>query len=290
MHRLPFALPSPKDPFAPLRGRRYNDADLYVLDDVLSALDAHVGKHVFENCIGELRSRGKTVLMATNQLHVLPRSDLVILVKNDAEAREGWLSNVGSFEQLMADTDFAKLMEEVGISEADFQPSLPDPAAEMVSHGLQLLQPLWTVPTAAISHPSPAAQMKTEEPEAEGAEAAAGDSMYAEGKAAEKGSAAGGKEDTLTEAEERNQGEVAWGVYGGEAERDEHTAVPPCASAAILPQRLNAVCVAACPGYIKMAKAQWFFGFTVLFTTGRRPTAATPAGYSLLPCPAAAAG
>lgn len=30
----------------------YNDADLYFLDDPLSAVDSHVGKHIFEKVIG----------------------------------------------------------------------------------------------------------------------------------------------------------------------------------------------------------------------------------------------
>lgn len=70
----------------------YNDADIYILDDVLSALDAHVGKHVFDHCVGELRAAGKTVIMATNQLHVLPKSDMVIFLKHDDETKEGHVS------------------------------------------------------------------------------------------------------------------------------------------------------------------------------------------------------
>ena len=30
----------------------YQDADVYLLDDTLSAVDAHVGKHIFNNVIG----------------------------------------------------------------------------------------------------------------------------------------------------------------------------------------------------------------------------------------------
>ena len=29
----------------------YADADIVLLDDVLSAVDAHVGKHIFDKCI-----------------------------------------------------------------------------------------------------------------------------------------------------------------------------------------------------------------------------------------------
>ena len=31
----------------------YNDADIYLMDDPLSAVDSHVGKHIFEEVIGE---------------------------------------------------------------------------------------------------------------------------------------------------------------------------------------------------------------------------------------------
>lgn len=30
----------------------YSDADVYLLDDPLSAVDAHVAKHIFDNLIG----------------------------------------------------------------------------------------------------------------------------------------------------------------------------------------------------------------------------------------------
>ena len=30
----------------------YQDKDIYLLDDPLSAVDAHVGKHIFEHVIG----------------------------------------------------------------------------------------------------------------------------------------------------------------------------------------------------------------------------------------------
>jgi hypothetical protein len=44
----------------------YNNADIVLLDDVLSAVDAHVGKHIFEKCITGLL-KGKTVLLVTHQ-------------------------------------------------------------------------------------------------------------------------------------------------------------------------------------------------------------------------------
>jgi len=57
----------------------YADADVYLLDDPLSAVDAHVARHLFENLIvGGLQKRGKTVLLATHNLSTLPKCDAVL--------------------------------------------------------------------------------------------------------------------------------------------------------------------------------------------------------------------
>lgn len=47
----------------------YSNRQLYLLDDPLSAVDAHVGKHIFEECIKKAL-RGKTVVLVTHQLQV----------------------------------------------------------------------------------------------------------------------------------------------------------------------------------------------------------------------------
>jgi len=48
----------------------YKQADIYLLDDPLSAVDTHVGKALFEQCItGFLRN--KTVVLVTHQLQYL---------------------------------------------------------------------------------------------------------------------------------------------------------------------------------------------------------------------------
>ncbi|KAI6703375.1 hypothetical protein NL676_012511 [Syzygium grande] len=46
----------------------YSNSDVYIFDDPLSALDAHVGRQVFNSCIKE-ELRGKTRVLVTNQLH-----------------------------------------------------------------------------------------------------------------------------------------------------------------------------------------------------------------------------
>ncbi|KAG0223167.1 hypothetical protein BGW42_006079 [Actinomortierella wolfii] len=86
----------------------YFDADIVLLDDPLSAVDAHVGKYLFKNCIkGALD--GKTRILVTHQLHVLPEVDYVICMKN------GEVVEQGTFQQLMEDQgEFADLMKAHG--------------------------------------------------------------------------------------------------------------------------------------------------------------------------------
>uniref|UniRef100_H2ZGG5 Uncharacterized protein n=1 Tax=Ciona savignyi TaxID=51511 RepID=H2ZGG5_CIOSA len=61
----------------------YSDRDLYLLDDPLSAVDAHVGKHIFFEAIFTfLKSRGKTILFVTHQTQYLLHCDKVFLMKN----------------------------------------------------------------------------------------------------------------------------------------------------------------------------------------------------------------
>jgi len=47
----------------------FSEADIILLDDPLSAVDALVGQHIFTNCIKDLLD-DKTVLFVTHQLQV----------------------------------------------------------------------------------------------------------------------------------------------------------------------------------------------------------------------------
>jgi ABC-type transport system involved in cytochrome bd biosynthesis fused ATPase/permease subunit len=59
----------------------YKDADVYLLDDPLSAVDPHVSKHLFEDCIAGFL-KGKTVILATHQLHHLKQVDHILILNN----------------------------------------------------------------------------------------------------------------------------------------------------------------------------------------------------------------
>ncbi|XP_020554194.1 ABC transporter C family member 12-like isoform X1 [Sesamum indicum] len=86
----------------------YSNSDVYIFDDPLSALDAHVARQVFNNCIKEALG-GKTRVLVMNQLHFLPQVDRIILVS------EGMVKEEGTFEELSKNgTLFKKLMENAG--------------------------------------------------------------------------------------------------------------------------------------------------------------------------------
>jgi ABC-type proline/glycine betaine transport system ATPase subunit len=69
---------------------------VYILDDVLSAVDAHVGKAIFFDCIMKtLKHRKKAVVLATHQVQYLQFADKVLVL--DSEGRQAFF---GSYEQL----------------------------------------------------------------------------------------------------------------------------------------------------------------------------------------------
>jgi ABC-type Mn2+/Zn2+ transport system ATPase subunit len=59
----------------------YKDADVYLLDDPLSAVDAHVGRHLFDDCICDFL-QGKTRLLVTHQLQYLQAADNIVILSN----------------------------------------------------------------------------------------------------------------------------------------------------------------------------------------------------------------
>lgn len=75
----------------------YSQADIYLLDDPLSAVDSHVGKHLFEKVIGPNGIlKNKTRILVTHGVSFLPYVDeIVVLV-------DGVISEIGSYNSLRA--------------------------------------------------------------------------------------------------------------------------------------------------------------------------------------------
>uniref|UniRef100_A0A3Q3L1J3 ATP-binding cassette, sub-family C (CFTR/MRP), member 2 n=1 Tax=Mastacembelus armatus TaxID=205130 RepID=A0A3Q3L1J3_9TELE len=102
----------------------YSQADIYLLDDPLSAVDSHVGKHLFDKVLGPKGIlKNKTRILVTHGVNFLPYVDeIVVLV-------DGVVSEVGSYNSLRVsrgafseflDT-YAKEQSNHTHSESDFQ-------------------------------------------------------------------------------------------------------------------------------------------------------------------------
>ncbi|XP_053685775.1 ATP-binding cassette sub-family C member 4-like [Sabethes cyaneus] len=71
----------------------YRKADVYLLDDPLSAVDAHVGNFIYKECIERFLEKTTRVLI-THQLQCLRGLDNIIIMK------DGSVQNQGSYESL----------------------------------------------------------------------------------------------------------------------------------------------------------------------------------------------
>jgi ABC-type multidrug transport system fused ATPase/permease subunit len=82
----------------------YFDRDIIFMDDPLSAVDAHVSRHLFDKCIvGALAN--KTRVLVTHHLHILPKVDYIICMKN------GQIIEQGTFKELIEKNgELARLM------------------------------------------------------------------------------------------------------------------------------------------------------------------------------------
>uniref|UniRef100_A0A8C6P2K1 ABC-type glutathione-S-conjugate transporter n=1 Tax=Nothobranchius furzeri TaxID=105023 RepID=A0A8C6P2K1_NOTFU len=75
----------------------YRKADVYLLDDPLSAVDAHVGQHIFDKVIGPKGVlRGKTRVLVTHGTSFLPQADLILVLV------EGEITESGSYQELLS--------------------------------------------------------------------------------------------------------------------------------------------------------------------------------------------
>ncbi|XP_067661101.1 multidrug resistance-associated protein 1-like [Haliotis asinina] len=104
----------------------YNDTDIYLFDDPLSAVDSHVGKHIFKNVIGANGLlHGKTRILVTHGVHWLPMVDHII-VMND-----GCITETGSYDELMShDGQFAQFLKTYLIEQDEDESD--DPEIQMI--------------------------------------------------------------------------------------------------------------------------------------------------------------
>ncbi|KAK0599706.1 hypothetical protein LWI29_007846 [Acer saccharum] len=158
----------------------YQDADIYMLDDPFSAVDAHTGSHLFKEVLLGLLS-SKTVIYVTHQVEFLPAADLILVMK------DGKITQAGKYSDILnSGTDF---MELVGAHE-------------------QALSTLDSIESGTVSE-------KTSISKENGESSTNGDSKREENMVSQKDKSndAAGSKGQLVQEEEREKGKVGFSVY-----------------------------------------------------------------------------
>ncbi|XP_054166167.1 ATP-binding cassette sub-family C member 4-like [Oppia nitens] len=97
----------------------YREADIYLLDDPLSAVDAHVAKHIFQKCIVDYL-KDKARILVTHQIQYLRKAHKILVLE------EGRCVALGSYDEL----------RESGIDLMSYQQTTtPDNHTNLVSTG-----------------------------------------------------------------------------------------------------------------------------------------------------------
>ncbi|CAF1664496.1 unnamed protein product [Rotaria magnacalcarata] len=85
----------------------YRNADIYLLDDPLSAVDAKVSKHLFEKSIKNYL-RDKICILVTHQIQFLQDATKIIVLDN------GEMVQMGTYEELLVSSpSFSQLLEDI---------------------------------------------------------------------------------------------------------------------------------------------------------------------------------
>ncbi|CAK4699150.1 unnamed protein product [Aphanomyces euteiches] len=124
----------------------YQDTDIYLLDDILAAVDAHVGATIFRDCVVDFLST-KLVVLVTNNLQVLPMCDSIAVLQG------GQVVEHATYSELMTDSSgvlagmvaaYTQLdVTELPVSEGDMFAATPrggyqlkrQPSSEIVERG-----------------------------------------------------------------------------------------------------------------------------------------------------------
>ena len=81
----------------------YSEADIYLFDDPISALDANVGKNIIHNCICDYL-KGKTRLLVTHAIQYAHLADRIVYIK------EGEIEWIGKSDEMKKQSFYVSLM------------------------------------------------------------------------------------------------------------------------------------------------------------------------------------
>uniref|UniRef100_A0A3P8QNC2 ATP-binding cassette, sub-family C (CFTR/MRP), member 12 n=1 Tax=Astatotilapia calliptera TaxID=8154 RepID=A0A3P8QNC2_ASTCA len=104
----------------------YSNRDIFLLDDPLSAVDAYVGKHIFEECIKK-ELRGKSIILVTHELQYLEFCDEILVLDN------GTVWESGNHRDLMrANGRYTQLISTYQMEESKVRVSSAVPAGNQL--------------------------------------------------------------------------------------------------------------------------------------------------------------
>ncbi|XP_036164279.1 multidrug resistance-associated protein 1 [Myotis myotis] len=180
----------------------YCDSDVYLFDDPLSAVDSHVGKHIFEHVIGPKGMlKNKTRLLVTHGISYLPQVDVIIVMTG------GKISEMGSYQELLArDGAFAEFLRTYSSAEQE-QTEQDEGLAGVSGPGKETKQMENGMVVTDAARKQPQRQLSN-------SSSYSGDASRHHGSTAEL-QKAGAKEDTwkMMEADKAQTGQVKLSVY-----------------------------------------------------------------------------
>ncbi|XP_032455220.1 multidrug resistance-associated protein 4 [Nasonia vitripennis] len=104
----------------------YRDADIYLFDDPLSAVDTHVGQSLFKDCIdGYLKE--KTRILVTHQVQYLKEVDTIVLLTN------GRVEFQGDFSRFSSDEKYLRHLPSDAEESAKTPTEEPEPTGSIVT-------------------------------------------------------------------------------------------------------------------------------------------------------------
>jgi ABC-type multidrug transport system fused ATPase/permease subunit len=106
----------------------YSRADIFLFDDALSAVDAHVGRHIFDHVLGPKGLlKDKTRVLVTHGIQYLPDTNKVMMLA------EGKIVEMGTYQELMDKKEnLYSLIKEYGKRKNQSSDTIDDPPPEPI--------------------------------------------------------------------------------------------------------------------------------------------------------------
>ncbi|XP_076266255.1 multidrug resistance-associated protein 1-like isoform X2 [Rhynchophorus ferrugineus] len=190
----------------------YADADIYFLDDPLSAVDSHVGKHIFEEVLGPKGLlKDKTRVLVTHGVTYLPQTDNILVITN------GEVSESGTYQHLMDKKGaFAEFliqhMQEQSDDEEDDSVNTAT-TVELDELKDQLIQSTEVGRQQVVRHRSRVSESLSETGSSHGLNGSLQRQKSEDSTKSHRKGSSGGQGDKLIDAEKSETGSVSWNVY-----------------------------------------------------------------------------